>query len=55
MQTPNTAIEDVEYMCDVMNDIALGNRSQPIGADVLLEVRQMGHFTISNGAEGISN
>ena len=37
-----------------MNDIVLGNRSQPIGADVLLEIMQMGHLIISKGAEGIS-
>ena len=54
-QTPDPTIEDVEYIVDVMNDIVLGNRSQPMAASVLLELRQAGHRVIVNGAEGISN
>ena len=36
LQTPNPTKEDVDYTCGVVNDIVLGNRSPPIGADVLL-------------------
>ena len=54
-QMPMLTTGDVEEVVDIMNDVAIGNRCQPLSKSVIEELQDKGHRIIVNGADGIPN